>query len=199
MKTKRPGGRAARVVAAVIDATMKEIARVGFAAFRIEDVADIAGVAKTTVYRRWPTKAALVVEAMRSLHGSGDLPDTGTLRGDLQALLGELVRGANATSKRTLARAMLAAGSEPELAAELAAFRRERMGRWHTVFERAVKRGELPRSVDVSLLTELLTSPFALRVLRGDAIDRKSTDALIEIVLLGAASPPQRYRRTRAR
>ena len=199
VKSTRPGGRATRVVAAVLEAATKEISRVGFAAFRVEDVAEMAGVAKTTVYRRWPTKASLVVEAMRSLHGAVDVPDTGTLRGDLRALLGDLVRGTNATAKRALARAMLAAGSEPEVKTALAAFRRERMERWHSVFRRGVKRGELRRTVDISLLTELVTSPFALRILRGDAIDAASIDALVEIVLSGASSPAQAHKSTSSR
>lgn len=194
----RPGGRAARVVAAVIDAAIAEISRVGFAAFRIEDVADLAGVAKTTVYRRWPTKASLVMEAMRSVHGAVEVPDTGTLRGDLRALLGDLARGMNGTAKRALARALLAAGPEPEMKAELAAFRRERLARWRVILERGVKRGELPRSVDVALVTELLTSPLALRVLRGESIDAKGIDALVDLVLTGATGQPKVRSRKRS-
>lgn len=175
---------------------MTEIARVGFAAFRIEDVAEIAGVAKTTVYRRWPTKAALVVEAMRSLHGTLEAPDTGNVRDDLRALLSEMARGIDATAKRALARALLAAGPEPELVSALAELRRERMAVWHTVLGRAIRRGELPRSADISLIAELITSPFALRVLRGDAIDPKGIDALVALVLAGAGHTPVRARAT---
>ena len=52
----RVGGRSERVVRDVLDASAKELARVGYAALRMDDVAAAAGVNKTTVYRRWPTK-----------------------------------------------------------------------------------------------------------------------------------------------
>ena len=56
----RSRGRSARVVQEVLTATAEELGRSGYAALRIEDVAERAGVNKTTIYRRWPTKAALV-------------------------------------------------------------------------------------------------------------------------------------------
>ena len=200
MKPKtRPGGRAARVVSAILDATMKEIARVGFAAFRVEDVAELAGVAKTTIYRRWPTKALLVVEAMRQLHGTVEPPDTGSLRSDLAALLGDYAKRLDGTAKRALARALLAAGPEPELRAAVAEMRRERLAVWDDIFQRAIARGELPKTVDRALLAEVVTSPFALRMLRGEAIDTKSIDALIGIALEGAIHGGGAIKRSRSR
>src|SRR5262249_40598485 len=79
----RIGGRSERVVRAVLAATTAELGRVGYAALRMEDVATTAGVNKTTVYRRWPTKADLVGAAMRGLGAPAQpAPDTGSLRGD---------------------------------------------------------------------------------------------------------------------
>src|ERR1700691_2906043 len=84
----RAGGRSARVVSEVLRATAEELARVGYVALRMEDVARAAGVNKTTVYRRWPTKMQLVTERMRR-EGElcGPLPDTGSLREDLCIML----------------------------------------------------------------------------------------------------------------
>src|SRR3984885_1261290 len=88
----RRGGRSARVVAEVLRATAEELARVGYAALRMEDVARAAGVNKTTVYRRWPTKMRLVAEAMRHERERRSVaPDTGSLREDLRVMLTALV------------------------------------------------------------------------------------------------------------
>jgi AcrR family transcriptional regulator len=171
---------------------MREIARIGFDELRIEDVADLAGVAKTTVYRRWPTKVELVVDAMRALHGASEPPDTGSVREDVRALLEELGRGRDLTLKRALARAVVAAGADAELVRAMLALREERMQKWHTVLARGVKRGELPRGVDVALVAEVLVAPFALRVLRGEPITPATIAALLELVLAGAATAPRR-------
>ena len=72
------------MVKSVLEAAIAEIARVGYAALRVDEVAARAGVNKTTVYRRWPTKPALVTAAIRSLFGvQTEPPDTGALEGDL--------------------------------------------------------------------------------------------------------------------
>src|SRR5580658_6994043 len=81
----RTGGRSARIVADVLRATAEELARVGYTALRMEDVARAAGVNKTTVYRRWPTKVQLVTETMRREHEQRVVaPDTGSVREDLR-------------------------------------------------------------------------------------------------------------------
>ena len=79
---QRPGGRAERVRAAVLGAAAELLTDVGYDKMRVEDVADRAGVHKTTVYRRWPTKAALTADAIAL--NSADavpIPDTGTIEG----------------------------------------------------------------------------------------------------------------------
>lgn len=178
-------------MSSILDAATKEIARVGFAELRIEDVAELAAVAKTTIYRRWPTKALLVGAAMRRLQGTLEVPDTGDLRSDLSHLLSEHAKRLDAPAKRAVARAFLAAGPEPELRAVRAEMRRDRMTMWETVFRRAIRRGELPKSVDVALIAEVITSPFALRILRGDSIDQAHIRALVDIVLDGAGYVPK--------
>jgi AcrR family transcriptional regulator len=84
---QRPGGRTAKVRAAVLQATVAALAEDGYEALNVEDVARRAGVHKTTVYRRWPTKPELVADAVRERSDERvEVPDTGTLAGDLQAL-----------------------------------------------------------------------------------------------------------------
>src|SRR5512132_695784 len=83
-RPRRPGGRSARVRAAVLRATIAELLRTGYAGLSVEAVADRAGVHKTTVYRRWGTLQQLVTDALLA-HVSAKVPqpDTGTLRSDL--------------------------------------------------------------------------------------------------------------------
>ena len=78
----RAGGRSARVVDDVLNATLAELVRSGYGALRVEDVAHAAGVNKTTVYRRWATKMALVTDALKleRMRTRVD-PDTGSLKG----------------------------------------------------------------------------------------------------------------------
>src|SRR6185295_9319184 len=88
----RVGGRSERVVRDVLDASAKELARVGYAALRMDDVAAAAGVNKTTVYRRWPTKSDLVRATFESLaQGPIATPAMGSIREDLQSLLAAFV------------------------------------------------------------------------------------------------------------
>src|ERR1700761_7966036 len=72
------------VVRVILDAALEELARTGYGALRVEDVAARAGVNKTTVYRRWPTKEGLAPPAILSITSdTGGPPSTGSLRGDL--------------------------------------------------------------------------------------------------------------------
>ena len=82
---QRPGGRAERVRNAVLEATAELLTEVGYDQLTIDEVAARAGVHKTTVYRRWPTKPELITAAA-SAHSEQNvpIPDTGTLLGDLE-------------------------------------------------------------------------------------------------------------------
>src|SRR5687767_15007682 len=92
MPEPRPGGRSARVREAVLSATTAVLAEDGYERLSIETVAVRAGVHKTTVYRRWPTRAQLVVDALQERSERNvPVPDTGTFAGDLDALARSVV------------------------------------------------------------------------------------------------------------
>src|SRR3954465_14571895 len=81
----RPGGRAARVVEAVHSAALALLDEVGYEQLQLPDVAERAGVNKTTVYRRWPTKVALVADLLSVLMQTNvATPDTGSIQSDLE-------------------------------------------------------------------------------------------------------------------
>src|SRR5215475_4488000 len=82
------GGRSEQVVRRVLDAAIVELARSGYAGFRMDEVVSTAAVNKTTIYRRWPSRAALIaalVDRMRAPLRDSPLPDTGRLESDLVA------------------------------------------------------------------------------------------------------------------
>src|ERR1700678_1126081 len=85
--TLRPGGRTARVREAVLAAVRAELAQTRYAELTVEQVAQRAGVAKTTVYRRWGSMEGLVLDLMRDLGNTRiPVPDTGDLAQDMRAL-----------------------------------------------------------------------------------------------------------------
>lgn len=195
-KTRRTGnvrtrGRAALVVEGVLHATLQELTRVGYANLRVEDVAERAGVHKTTVYRRWPTKAELVGAAIRQLQ----LPpiDTGTVRGDLVASL--LQVSDLSPLERGLARVVLAERTEPDLDALTRklrkGFRRARMA----MVERGVERGELPKGVDAALLVDLVTSPVQQALLFDERIRPRQIERIVDVALAGILADAGRRRR----
>src|SRR5690242_1375933 len=110
----RAGGRSARIVQAVLDATLDALGRTGYGALRVDDVASAAGVNKTTVYRRWPTRADLVVAALGRLAAAPSPADTGTLEGDLVDTLAQTTSLRATPGGRSALRALLAEHGQPE-------------------------------------------------------------------------------------
>ncbi|AUX24384.1 TetR family transcriptional regulator [Sorangium cellulosum] len=184
----RPGGRSERVVRAVMHAAAAELARAGYMALRIEDVAALAGVNKTTVYRRWPTKAELVKATLRSLvDGDGEAPDTGSLRLDLLELVRRIVAVASMPVGHGIYRVLLAELHLPEVEAFARACDDERFAPWREVLERAVARGELPPGSDLRLIIEMIRSPLALRLFQlREPVDDSVLQAVVDTVLFGA-------------
>lgn len=192
-RTVRAGGRSARVVSSVLRAAARELTRAGYASLRIEDVAARAGVAKTTIYRRWPTKVDLVGAVIRSM-GNVDSapPDTGSLRGDVCALYGRLVDMYASPERRAIAHALMSAGEDPEVLALTKKLRAELFEVWRGVFARGVARGEIAPSVDLAILREVLVAPVATRLVRHrEPVDDVYVDAVLDLVLGGVRASVQ--------
>lgn len=159
---------------AILRATVDLLAGQGYSRLTMDRVARKAAVAKTSLYRRWPTKEALVIDAIgyARLAERPAVPDTGSLHGDMLGFLRAQVR-----YRRDQSDAIAALTSEMLANRTLAdAFcgqvNADRTAGFRTIIERAVQRGELPASTDVELLVAL---PFALvhyhRVLTGEPPD----------------------------
>ncbi|MEM9610277.1 MAG: TetR/AcrR family transcriptional regulator [Actinomycetota bacterium] len=186
---RRPGGRAARVRASVLDATTAVLDEVGYDGLSIEVVASRAGVHKTTVYRRWPTKPELVGEAVQA-QAEVDIPvpDTGSLREDLRLLARSIIATNTSDAGSLRSRSLIAASTgSDELTRALHGFWAQRMAITGVIVERAIARGEVAEGVDPTLVIEAVAGPLWLRLLlTGEPLDDELADAVADLAAAGA-------------
>jgi len=184
----RIGGRSERVVRDVLAAAAQELSRCGYAALRMEDVAGAAGVNKTTVYRRWPTKLELVRATLRSLNETPSAaPDLGSIRADLRSLIDGFVARMNSTEKRCIARMISAEMDQPEVQELVRALRAEHLIPWQAVITRSIERGELPARSDARLIVDVVLGTVMSGVLRFQAEREPGyLEAVVDLVVAGA-------------
>jgi AcrR family transcriptional regulator len=155
---------------AILTAAAELLADRGLAAMSIEEVAARAGVGKTTIYRRWPSKGLLALDAfVASFLAAQPLPDTGTLRGDLIAALHAWVRAVTQTPMgRVLTGLIAEAQHDPELRGAWRDRVIEPLRAQHRIMlERAIDRGEIPASVDQDVVLDLFFGAAEHRLLLG--------------------------------
>lgn len=177
----------------ILGATLEVLAALGYDRLTMDAVATRARASKATLYRRWSSKVDLVIDALLSAKQAPEVPDTGTLRGDLVASfcgLGGLT-GENLT---TMASVITALARDETFAT---AFRREvlapKMAVTRLLFERARARGELRPDVDLDLLAPALSGIVLHRlyVLGAPPDERVITDLIDQVILPAAlATPP---------
>ena len=184
----RVGGRSERVVRDVLDAAAKELARVGYAALRMDDVAATAGVNKTTVYRRWPTKSELVRATLHALNEvMVTTPDLGSIRADLESLLDTFVARMEQPEKRCIARMIYAEMEHPEVQELVRSIREDHLAPWRTVVARSIERGELPAGSDTRLIVDVLLGTVTSGVIRFEkSEDPGYLTAVVDLVVAGA-------------
>ncbi|MFF3575236.1 TetR/AcrR family transcriptional regulator [Nocardia jiangxiensis] len=189
MSRSAPLGRGTKVRTAVLAATIDELSERGYAAFTIDNVAQRTGVHKTTVYRRWPDREALIAEALAdSVATDIPIPDTGSVDDDLRALARSLVTWANSASGRAVLAVMVstAAGlpAPPNSARHVF---RDRIRQTLPVVTRAIARGEIPDATDPAEMIKTLVAPIYFRVLiTGEPVDDNTADAAATLALTAA-------------
>jgi AcrR family transcriptional regulator len=157
---------------AILDAALRMVGQHGVAGTTIEGVAAEAGVGKTTIYRRWPTKTDLILAAISDIVPPGDPPDTGTMAGDMAALAETQQRrlagsGLSGIVPRVLAESM----SDPDLHQDFVDRVVNPFRELLRLFiERGIERGELRADLEVEPLVDLLHSIPIYKILmsRGD-------------------------------
>jgi AcrR family transcriptional regulator len=180
--------RSARAYAAILTATTDLLAEAGYGALTIEGVAARAGVGKATIYRWWPTKAALVIEAVSLALPMPTQTDTGDLRHDLLIAVRRVVHTFARTPTGAVIPALAAdVMSDPQLAEQ---FRnqliRPRRSAVVEVLRRAAARGELPPDVDIDVLLDVYAGAVFYRVLvSGEPVTDRLAEQLVGLLLDG--------------
>lgn len=173
--------------AELLELTLEVLRETGYDKLTVDQVVARAHASKTTVYRRWPSKAELVCAAfahrIRGQHGLP--PDTGTLRGDLLALGGIIARDAEEYG-RTVAGILAAAERSPQLRKVLVEdLARDRKEQVHGVLRRAVARGEIVSAVISEDLWDLLPAYITFRALQHNRpVSAQTLCAFVDEVLL---------------
>jgi AcrR family transcriptional regulator len=165
--TVRPGGRTARVRAAVLRAAGDVLAERGFAHLDLADVARRAEVGKTTVYRRWGSVTGLVADLLAEM-AEGSLPreETGSVLGDLRANALLVQRTLADPRQGPLFRAVIAAATcDGRTAEALRRFYDVRVDEWAPCVEQGVARGELPAGTDARAVVRAVSAPLYYELL----------------------------------
>lgn len=171
-------------------ATISELATVGFGAFSIEHVASLAKVNKTSVYRRWPTKADLVRAALHSINAE-HIPDldTGNVRNDLIGMAEGALQFLNSNAGKMLLKMLCAGQVDTELGAIATSLREDQTSVSQKIVRRAVERGEIAPQWKGSMLPEIIFSVLTFRIQKNERITRRFIEDVIDLVLTGAKAP----------
>jgi AcrR family transcriptional regulator len=182
------GGRSDEVVRHVLDAAIVELARSGYAGFRMDEVAARAGVNRTTIYRRWPNRLALVTDVVARLRTPlrhNPLPDSGALEQDLIEAFTRRWTFGRKVEGRAWAR-LLDERHNPEVETIVGDAVDERSAEWRSMVTRAIERGELPPGTDAQLVLTFVRAIVDFR--RTQALDGKWLSAAVRTVVAGASA-----------
>ncbi|MDO9380560.1 MAG: TetR/AcrR family transcriptional regulator [Nocardioidaceae bacterium] len=173
----------------ILDATLDVLSDVGYDRLTMDAVASAARASKATLYRRWSSKASLVIDALLSQKAPTELPDTGTLRGDLLGTFCGMGGLTDQRQIRVLASVITAIARDEDFAS---AFRRDFIGPkvalTTTIFERARDRGEVRADLDLDLIAQALPGiVLHRRFLLGELPDVAFITTVIDQIILPAA------------
>jgi AcrR family transcriptional regulator len=196
---RRPGRpRSTQADTSIVEAARDLISRLGIASLSMDAVAEQAGVSKATIYRRWPSKTALVLAALESATDPIPEVDSGSVRDDLVEMTASIAAKSRSPGYAALlAEVMAEARRNPELAQVHEAFVSARRAPVTAALRRGIQRGELPADLDMATTIDCIFGPLLLRLLtetRPIAIDLAAR--VIDCVL---ADPPRRRPRRPSR
>ncbi len=190
--TARPGRpRSTAAQAAILRATVEQIRETGYDAASMEAIAERAGVGKATLYRHWPNKEALAIEAIGAIVRLIQAPDTGSVRADLRGVLHSTSMLYRDPRTRGLLSGLISAMARSVDIAEAVASRisNPRRAALRAVLRRAVVRRELRRDTRVEIVVDLLSGAFLMRSLvTGARIDDPLIEQMLDVVLDGTLS-----------
>lgn len=176
----------------ILDAATELIARDGISGLRYDELAALAQVNKTTVYRNWPDRGALVADALVGFGADvAPLRDTGDLHADLVEFVDAFAAASVAPQGRALLATVAAARENPELRAVVDGVSERRLAVLDGRLRVATERGELP-PVEASLLADLLTGAVQAFLARGRrSFVRADAERVVAVVLAGVRATSQ--------
>jgi AcrR family transcriptional regulator len=192
-ESSRRRSRGPQVADAVLDATLALLAERAYS-FSVEDVARSAHVHKTTIYRRYTTKAALVGAAIeRMALAQIPVPESGDALEDLAALAGAVARVLSSPAGARVIRAVVAAASDdPEVLTVARRFLAGRFDAAAKIVGRAISSGQVRAGTDAVLLWGAIVNPLHVRALLGHPASESTARDLVALVLDGARTTPVR-------
>ncbi len=173
---------------AILDATLELLVEVGFSALTVEGVATRAGVGKATIYRRWPSKLPLVIEAFSQLPQLEEV-DTGNLVDDLKKMLRSYLQLFYTTPLAAVLPSLAGERAhDPQLSERFDPVIRGRRQPLVRALERAVDRGELSPDLDLDLAADLIVGPIAVRLFfTGGKVSPRMVGPMVDLALSGIA------------
>ncbi len=187
--------RVARSKAAVLEATRSLVAESGIGETTIDAISERSGVAKTTIYRHWPGKPAIVLDALAQVMAPPPDPDTGSVRDDLVTLLVGLIDGLSRGPLAPLLTSMMdAAERDPEVAR----VHRDEAAARHRVLRdavvRGIGRGELPAGTDADTVVAQVVGPVVYRrLVAGQEVGATDAVAVVDRALRGSQAVECRH------
>ena len=177
---------------AILDAAAQLLAEEGYERMSIESVAHRAGVGKPTIYRRWSSKQAMVIDALARLNDGVEIPGEGSVRDRLTTFLERLWREAakpHSDRMPVLSHLMGEIHRSPELReAVRSTFVAERRRRVQALLREGIENGEIDPSVDVGVVTDMALSPLVARkLLMGGKISPGEARSIVDVLFDGCA------------
>jgi AcrR family transcriptional regulator len=200
-KPRRGRPRSEQARNAILDAAAELLLAHGLEAVSMDAVAQRADVSKATIYRWWPTKETLALEALyHEWEPARRSPrDTGSLRADLLSLLRPWVRRVRARPYgRVIAALVTEANTDPDFAEQYRArFVQPRREPARALFRRAIDRGEIPADTDIEVALDLIYGPIYHRLLHGHArLTDRFVQAVVDSALAGLTDTASQGERT---
>jgi len=182
--------RVERSKAAVLAETYRQLTRSGISGVSIDEVSRVSGVSKTTIYRHWPSRSALLIDACSKLGHASQPPDTGTLRADLHALVTKLGEQLQSAAWATVYPSIVdAAEREADIATLQTGLHMAFMAPFHAVVERARDRGEVqPEKPTPDVVAAVVGPLFYRRWFSKEPIDERFIEATIHAAVEAARS-----------
>jgi AcrR family transcriptional regulator len=168
-----------------LTATFELLYEGGVGGFSVDEVARRSRVAKTTIYRHWPTREALVIDACSQISAEQELPDTGSLESDLKAILTNLAHQLQTANWSSVLPSIIdIAEREPEFADIHSRIQHGHAAPLREVLQRAISKDELSASADLSTITAALLGPlFYRRWFSREPIDDQFVETIIKLAI----------------